>query len=553
MPRRPLWHPACTGLSGCNVSTAAPGVHTLAFSVQDSRGQRAAANRTLFVQQRCAAGERLCSDQVRVWGLVLAPSADLRLLPTPTLLCTQPRSHLGSTSSRPGRQVTCSVGGTCLADLAAPGGGGGAAGAPPPAAPKPPSIQLITHAALPAAVSIRQGTPYAACSPGQQPTRQLPCELGATAADGSGANLTAAVLACPPPSCLGSTRCPQALFASRGLAACSVDTGQPVGTAIQVRGCGSTLASCGRLCARWWGPGGEGEQVPAALPDSRGAISILPATLKDQQTAAGPVCGLGRVAARPQRHRHPHSGGGPAMRCRSVRLPAAHRRRRRAVQQRALRPALQPGPAAARPCRGVCVCSQDAAAAAAAVAAGTASAAGAAARRPAAAGSGADGVDELRPAAAAEPAAMRQHGRGGRGRLPRGGVRRGGAPAEQLLPLPVHVCTAAGRWLMAQSRACSTASTLAATLPPCMQGNDLSASISVVDVTCSSGGGSSGSSSAGTGAAAASLCWPCDLSAAQRGQCLPGRYVLDFTGGTMLPAWRAHGPTGTPHLPAAVR
>lgn len=56
--------PGCAGLAGCNVSTAAPGVHTLAFSVQDSRGQRAAANRTLYVQQRCSAGERLCSDQV---------------------------------------------------------------------------------------------------------------------------------------------------------------------------------------------------------------------------------------------------------------------------------------------------------------------------------------------------------------------------------------------------------------------------------------------------------------------------------------------------------
>lgn len=128
------------------------------------------------------------------------------------------------------------MGGTCLADLSASIiGSSSAAGSQQPAAPRPPVIQLVTHSALAAAVSIKQGTQYTACAPGQQPTRQLPCELGATALDSGGANLTAAVLACPPASCLGSTRCPQALFSSRGLASCSIDTSQAVGTAIQVR------------------------------------------------------------------------------------------------------------------------------------------------------------------------------------------------------------------------------------------------------------------------------------------------------------------------------
>ena len=105
-------------------------------------------------------------------------------------------------------QVSCSVGGTCLADLVGPSSGGSPASSQPAAAPQPPTIQLITTPALPGALSIKQGSSYAACAPGQQPSKELPCELGATAAFG-GANLTAAVLACPPPSCLGSTRCPQ--------------------------------------------------------------------------------------------------------------------------------------------------------------------------------------------------------------------------------------------------------------------------------------------------------------------------------------------------------
>lgn len=94
-----------------------------------------------------------------------------------------------------------------MADLAAPGG----TTAQQPASPQPPAIKLVTHPALPAAVSVRRGTPYTACAPGQQPTKQLPCELGATATDSGGSNLTSSVLACPPASCQGSTRCPQVL------------------------------------------------------------------------------------------------------------------------------------------------------------------------------------------------------------------------------------------------------------------------------------------------------------------------------------------------------
>ena len=52
------------GLAGCNISTAAPGQRNITFSVTDSLGRRAVANRTLVVQQQCTAGERRCSDQV---------------------------------------------------------------------------------------------------------------------------------------------------------------------------------------------------------------------------------------------------------------------------------------------------------------------------------------------------------------------------------------------------------------------------------------------------------------------------------------------------------
>lgn len=54
------------GLAGCNISTAAPAVLNLTFSVQDSLGRSAAASRMLYVQQHCPAGERRCEDQV-IW------------------------------------------------------------------------------------------------------------------------------------------------------------------------------------------------------------------------------------------------------------------------------------------------------------------------------------------------------------------------------------------------------------------------------------------------------------------------------------------------------
>ena len=207
-------HPG--GLAGCGLNTSRPGIYTITFTVRDSRGVAAAPlNRTLVVQPSCPASERVCADG-----------------------------------------TSCSEDGICVSDLAAAlgsGSGGGTSsgasstpsGAAAAAAAALPNIQLITTASLPTTVGIVQGSPYVACSPGQQPTTGQLCELGATAAgggsttsSGSGggalgtANLTARVLACPPPACVG-VLCPQALFAAQGLAACGLDTSSPVGTTLQ--------------------------------------------------------------------------------------------------------------------------------------------------------------------------------------------------------------------------------------------------------------------------------------------------------------------------------
>lgn len=70
------------------------------------------------------------------------------------------------------------------------------------------------------------------------------------------------------------------------------------------------------------------------------------------------------------------------------------------------------------------------------------------------------------------------------------------------------------------------------------EGHDLSSEILVADssdclqqlLSGSANSGASSSSSGGSGASIAGLCWPCDLSLAQAGQCLPGRYNLSYSG-----------------------
>ncbi len=68
-----------------------------------------------------------------------------------------------------------------------------------------PTITLRTTAAAPATTSIKLGSHYTACAPGQQPYKGAECELGATALDAQSGNLTASVLVCAPATCTASS------------------------------------------------------------------------------------------------------------------------------------------------------------------------------------------------------------------------------------------------------------------------------------------------------------------------------------------------------------
>ena len=98
----------------------------------------------------------------------------------------------------------------------------------------PPTIQLLTTRLLGGTVMVRQGTPYRACSPGQEPSDTIPCELGASASDAHGGSLSPKVLACAPANCTSPSVCPAFAFALNGIAACAVNTSAPVGTVIDV-------------------------------------------------------------------------------------------------------------------------------------------------------------------------------------------------------------------------------------------------------------------------------------------------------------------------------
>lgn len=90
-----------------------------------------------------------------------------------------------------------------------------------------------------------QGASYSPCAPGVQPTVATPCEPGAQAMDpdgsqqGSMADLTSKVLACPPAECLLPAGCSPALlhahrFAVHGLRGCSIDTLAQEGTQFNI-------------------------------------------------------------------------------------------------------------------------------------------------------------------------------------------------------------------------------------------------------------------------------------------------------------------------------
>ena len=90
-----------------------------------------------------------------------------------------------------------------------------------------PTIQLLGGSG---SVLLRQGAPYQACTPGQQPTDHTPCEPGVSAYDSVGTSLSYNVLACAPPSCAAAAACPAYAFAQGGISGCGVNSSAPVGT-----------------------------------------------------------------------------------------------------------------------------------------------------------------------------------------------------------------------------------------------------------------------------------------------------------------------------------
>ena len=192
-------HPfSMVGVAGCVVDTAVPGVYPVTFSVANSAGAVAEATRFVTVKRRCDRGEVLCADL-----------------------------------------VSCSVQGVCEDDLQQDVGVQVAKAAAAAAEGAPPTIRLlpvVTHAetgvVTTASVIVRQHSGYAACGAAGVTFSMTAaaCEPGATATDAVGRDLTAAVLACPPPACVQrGVGCGGHEFALKGLRGC-VNTSATVRT-----------------------------------------------------------------------------------------------------------------------------------------------------------------------------------------------------------------------------------------------------------------------------------------------------------------------------------
>ncbi|KAK3236511.1 hypothetical protein CYMTET_53346 [Cymbomonas tetramitiformis] len=189
------------GLAGCNLDTSQSSEQIINFTVTSSSGASSSVVRTLTVRQTCALGESMCMDN-----------------------------------------ITCSTNGVCLEEL---GGGtdtsdGGALLGRPAAIAidTAPTLTLVKSDPTGSVVSVKQGRSYLPCTTLEGAAEVAAggvCDLGVNATDPEDGNLTAAVLACPPYSCLtgGQVYCQGHEYAVKGLQGC-LNTSAAVGSIIEV-------------------------------------------------------------------------------------------------------------------------------------------------------------------------------------------------------------------------------------------------------------------------------------------------------------------------------
>ncbi|PNH05934.1 hypothetical protein TSOC_007762, partial [Tetrabaena socialis] len=154
---------ANVGLLYCNIDTSSVQTYNITYSLAYG-GYLLSVTRLLVVLAQCPGGVRRCKDGACAAGDYVCPATDF----PPAALAGIPSSN-----DRPDSAGT----------------------------PLPPSLVLRLSPVLGPSVSVRQGVPYKLCAPGQPPTVDLPCELGAAAADLSGNDLSSRVVLCPPAGC----------------------------------------------------------------------------------------------------------------------------------------------------------------------------------------------------------------------------------------------------------------------------------------------------------------------------------------------------------------
>ncbi|KAG1675992.1 hypothetical protein FOA52_014236 [Chlamydomonas sp. UWO 241] len=199
---------AAVGLMYCGINVNVPGVYKVKYTVQAGRGPLAIGIRTVIVEAECPAGEAMCTTG------------------------------------------TCSSDGMCAGDLSnaltpaiARGGSAWVDGSEQPAlalalalalAPTfntPPRLALRTASGFGPEVSIKQGTVYAMCAPGQVPSEDVPCDLGVVAEDDEdGPTVNTSVLLCPPTACWAASSCNGHRVFEKDASKCGLDTSAEVGT-----------------------------------------------------------------------------------------------------------------------------------------------------------------------------------------------------------------------------------------------------------------------------------------------------------------------------------
>jgi len=217
---------ALEGLDGCQISTDSPATFTIVYSIRLSDGSTIQTERTVVVTPNC--DEHVCMDGATCSNDFFCLDDLTEDLSTEYMdgALTSSSTQLSSSLFYAPSAVPQAADGSILPPCADEESPNSTADNTPPWLLE---IRLVGSRT----VTVPQGTTYSACGAGEMPSSEHPCDQGAEAFRLGFEDISYRVLSCPVPECM-SNGCESHAYRRVGIAPCSVETGDPVGTSFLV-------------------------------------------------------------------------------------------------------------------------------------------------------------------------------------------------------------------------------------------------------------------------------------------------------------------------------